>query len=433
MPGCSGAALKEYFIVRISRPFFCVSVFISCVLTLQLYGCGLRPPSHKAAAASQPGTIDSKSALGERLFSDPNLSLQRTQSCATCHNPAHAFIDNRPDATGQIAAASLGDDGHSLGDRNTPTAMYARFSPAFGWASHPRFNSQQPDYEGFVGGQFVDGRENDLAGQASGPPVNPIEMGMPDKAAVVERLLENSRYVAAFQALYGQNIFADTEAAYAAMADSIARFEQTEVFAPFSARYDRSLAGGYQYDPLSRAANGKALFFSQQFTNCATCHQLQPNGHRQETFSNYEYHNIGVPVNARVREANGKGADFVDIGLLENPVVNSEEHRGKFKVPTLRNVGVTAPYMHNGVFQELRTVLQFYDHFLTDSSHVVNPETGVPWREPEVAGTLSLVELQDGRRLSDDDIEALYCFLLTLTDAQYEHLLKPEDVQSCGI
>lgn len=373
-----------------------------------------------------------KTALGESLFFDTNLSLERTQACSTCHNPDRAFMDDRPDDNGLIGAVSLGDDGISLGDRNTPTATYARITPQFHKGSHERFNSQQADYSGFIGGQFLDGRAlNGLQDQAKGPPVNPIEMGMPDKASVVERLLENPDYEASFKILFTQTIFDDTEAAYEAMAESIAAFENTDQFAPFDSKYDRSLTGDYVYDPASKAALGKSLFFSQQFTNCATCHQLHPNSHKEETFSNYEYHNISVPTNAYIRTINGKGEGFVDSGLLDNTEVSDVSEKGKYKVPTLRNVAVTEPYMHNGVFRDLETVIQFYDHFLTNSQFMTNPETGSPWRQAEVPDTVALAELEDGRKLSFDEVEALVCFLRTLTDARYENLIEDKGID-CG-
>ena len=375
--------------------------------------------------------MSTKAELGERIFSDVNFSANRTQSCATCHNPDHAFIDNRLDSNDDTLAVSLGDDDVSFGDRNTPTATYANLSPDFSYGTHSRFNSEQPDYEGFIGGQFLDGRETDLQGQAGGPFLNLLEMGMTDKEAVVQRILENQEYTISFKSLFGETIFDDIDAAYAALTESIAEFEKTDAFASFDSKYDRSLEGDYFYDPLSKAALGKALFFSQQFTNCATCHQLRPNGNNRETFTNYEYHNIGVPVNTAARALNGFGDDFIDTGLQANPNGPTDADAGKFKVPTLRNAAVTAPYMHNGVFRELKTVIQFYDKHVAGSQYTTNPETGEAWREAEIPDTVSLTELEDGDKLDDDDVEALVCFIRTLTDARYEHLI-PENGIDCG-
>jgi cytochrome c peroxidase len=368
----------------------------------------------RLAFAAEDSSVNDKAELGLMLFFDVNLSKNRTQSCATCHNPAHGFIDNRlNDLDGMV---SLGDDGHSFGDRNAPTAAYASFIPPL----------TRNDAGEFRGGQVLDGRERDLAGQAGGPPLNPIEMGMPDKASVVARLQENSLYVDKFKAIYGDHIFDDIDAAFGAMAESIGEFEKTEFFSPFDSRYDRYLKGEVKL--TQQESLGEALFFSQQFTNCNSCHQLKAfAGSLGETFSNYEYHNLGVPVNVAVREANGLGVDFVDRGLLEHPRIDDENQAGKFKVPTLRNVAVTGPYMHNGVFKDLRTVVLFYDKF-NNSTRTINPETGEPWREPEVNQNLALEDDEfDAPALTDKEVDALVAFMKTLTDQRYEYLLTADE------
>lgn len=374
--------------------------------TLLATGC-----SAGKQTGDEAGTL-SLEALGQSLYFDTNLSKNRSQSCATCHAPQHGFADNRDN--GIAGAASLGDDGYSLGDRNAPSAGYARFSPVF-----------QLNEEGkYVGGQFHDGRAANLAAQAEGPPLNPGEMGMPNKAAVVERLKENPDYVAAFRHHYGEGILEDSDGAYRAMAETIAAFEQTDFFAPFDSKYDRYLRGEYEMNEQEEL--GMTLFFSQQFTNCNVCHQLRRLPHSEgDTFSNYEFHNIGVPINERLRHLNGKGKGFVDRGLLDNPQVDDATQAGKFKVPTLRNVAVTGPYMHNGVFSDLRTVVLFYNKYNSRSpQRQINPETGEAWRAPEVAENLSLEELETGPALDDKRIDALVAFMLTLTDKRYEHLLR---------
>lgn len=340
--------------------------------------------------------------LGRALFFDVNLSKNRTQSCATCHAPDKAFTDGRENASGK--AFSLGDDGKSLGDRNAPTASYAALTPVF-------HKNRQGKY---IGGQFWDGREKDLKGQAGAPPLNPIEMGMPDKASVVERLNENAAYVAAFKTFHGDDIFKDNDKAYAAMAESIATFEKTDFFAPFDSKYDRHLRG--EYKMTQQEELGMTLFFSQQFTNCNICHQLKKIPESEgETFSNYEYHNIGVPTNIA----------GIDKGLLENPLVDDVAQAGKFKVPTLRNVAVTGPYMHNGVFRDLKTVVLFYNKYNSKSAkRQINPETGEKWREAEVAENIAMKELQTGPALDNKRINALVAFMKTLTDKRYEHLLE---------
>lgn len=352
--------------------------------------------------------FDTLQALGEALFFDENLSANRTQSCASCHDPDHGFADPRP------GAASLGDDGFSLGDRNAPTASYAAFTPAF----HRTADGV------WVGGQFWDGRAASLEDQAAGPPLNPIEMGMSDEASVVARLKENPAYITAFDAQFGAGVLDDPLAGYSAMTKAIAAFERTDLFAPFDSKYDRFLRG--EYALTAEEELGRLLFFSEQFTNCNQCHQLRVSPvAADETFTNYEYHNIGVPKNAALRAQNGEDVAFVDQGLLFNPLVDDPAQSGKYKVPTLRNVAVTAPYMHNGVFQDLRTVVLFYNKYNSKApARQINPETNAPWAQPEVADTLSVKELTHGPALDDMRVDALVAFLKTLTDARYAPMLE---------
>jgi len=394
-------------------------------------------PLLAAACASEhedppPSMFADVEAFGEALFFDENLSLQRTQSCATCHDPMRAFTDGRLDDDGSVMAVSLGDDGVSLGDRNAPTAAYAFLAPEFHIGTRARHNKQNNHrlYMGPLGGQFWDGRALDLEGQAGGPPLNPLEMGMPDAPSVVERLRENEEYRRALFQFFGSDALDDDDVAYTAMTDAISAFERTETFAPFDSRYDRSLRG--EVALTFTELTGKAIFFSQ-FSNCAVCHQLysegDPIGERTEPFTGYEFHNIGVPINEEVRARNGVTA--LDEGLLANPSVDDPMLRGAFKVPTLRNIAVTGPYMHNGVFADLRTVIEFYDHFTNPMMRERNPETGEPWRQPEIPETVAIDLLEIGDPMSDDDIEGLVCFLRALTDQRYEHLI-PDDGIDCS-
>ena len=116
------------------------------------------------------------------------------------------------------------------------------------------------------------------------------------------------------------------------------------------------------------------------------------------------------------------GVKQIDQGLLANPNVSDKKHLGKHKVPTLRNVAVTAPYMHNGVFKDLRTVVEFYDKY-NNQERNINPETGEPWDEPEVKETISLEDLK-AKKQNDRKVDALVAFMKLLTDKRYEHLLE---------
>jgi len=353
-------------------------------------------------------------ALGELLFFDTILSKNRTQSCATCHNPDHGFADNRDN--GVAGAGSLGDDLKSIGDRNAPTAAYAMFSPNF------HFDKKSGE---FKGGQFHDGREKNLKGQAGGPPLNPVEMGIPSKEFLAKRFENSALYNPLFKELYGDDIFKNAEKTYEMMAQSIGKFETTKEFAPFDSKYDRFLKDEYDLTPLEDL--GRSLFFSNNNTNCASCHMLKKEDAPRETFSNYEYHNIGVPQNHNLMALNVVDPKtFVDHGLLNNPAVNNKKHDGKIKVPTLRNIAVTGPYMHNGVFQKLSTVVEFYDKYL-NKERIFNPETGEKWEKAEVKENINMKLLKKGKPLSDRKVKALVAFMNTLTDKRYEHLIKKDN------
>jgi cytochrome c peroxidase len=382
---------------------------------LMVFGLGLPPANAQADDPASAAWRQSRlEDLGRALFFDVNLSLDRTQSCATCHDPAVAFIDWRDNAVGR--AASLGDDAVSLGDRNAPSLSYARYSPAF-------HLDQQGQYKG---GQFWDGRASNLAEQAMAPPLNPLEMRLADSDALASRLAENPQYQTAFKTLFGDNIFDAPQRLHVAMGESIAAFEATDFFSPFDSKYDRYLRGEYQ--PNAAEELGMTLFFSQQFTNCNQCHQLRTiPGAQEETFTNYSFENIGVPRNQLLRASNGLGDSHRDHGLLENPEVDDPAQAGRFKVPSLRNVAITAPYMHNGVFKDLKTVVHFYNKYNARSSaSQINPETGEAWGDPEVSENLALDKLRAGPALDARRVDALVAFMRMLTDRRYEGLLPPE-------
>lgn len=352
--------------------------------------------------------------LGRALFSDTNLSANRTQSCSTCHDPGRAFTDSRDNGTN--GAVSLGDDGVSLGDRNAPTLTYARLVPDF----------QRNQNGEYLGGFFHDGRAATLAIQAAEPLTNPLEMAMPSQATVITRIQENPQYKDAFELHFGDDVFADDERAFDAITESLIAFQNTAMFAPFDSRYDRFLRGEYQL--TEEEEFGRVLFFSQ-LINCSSCHLADEREFsRDETFTNNLYHNIGVPANNDVRSLSGIDAGFRDLGLLENPQVVDPGEAGKYRVPSLRNVAVTAPYMHNGVFRELDTVIRFYNQFIVSNKKtLINPETGELWRPAEVDENRAIDLLQEGQPLTDDRVAAIAAFLRTLTDRRYENLLENPD------
>jgi cytochrome c peroxidase len=279
----------------------------------------------------------SSEALGEKLFNDPILSSDRTISCASCHKPALAFADNLPLSVGV---------GGKFTKRNTPSAMYLTKRSRFFW----------------------DGRAASLEEQALQPIANPDEMNLPIPEAV-KRLRADPFYAAAFRKVYKANPTAEL------LAKAMADFQIT--LAPYNSAYDRYLNGDTK--AMSKAAvRGMELFLYD--AGCVFCH-LEPN------FENNDFFNIGL--------YNGKSLN--DPGRFA--ISGDSTHLGTFSTASLRNVALTAPYMHDGSLKTLREVLDFYN----------NPDSFVQGsinRHPNLR-PLNLTK----RQL--DDLEQ---FLLTLTD-----------------
>ena len=312
--------------------------------------------------------------------------------------PALGWIDPRVAVAG--GAASLGAEG-AEGRRNTPTLAYIGETPEFG---------KNTDGE-IIGGFFHDGRAARLEDQAEGPIFSAIEMALPSKDLLFERY-STGFYGEGFKRIYGDEAVSSPDHLLNAISKSLAAFQKSQNVAPFNSKYDKFLRG--EVSLSKEEEHGRLLFFST-LINCNSCHQLDQDQNR-ETFTDYTFHNIGVPSNPEL------DLDEPDLGLAENPnVEDPEQHRGKFKVPTLRNVMITGPYMHNGVFKELETVMAFYNKYLMIAP--TNPESGEAWEEPEVPENISMDLLRQGQPLDEYRIDAIIAFLKTLTDERYEHLL----------
>ena len=244
---------------------------------------------------------DEKVALGKLLYFDPRLSKDDTISCASCHNPFHGFAD--PERT----SAGVGGQ---LGVRNSPTVLNRLFSKE----------------------QFWDGRAADLEEQAHGPLVNAVEMSMPSHDEVVARVRAVKGYAPLFTKAFG-----DGTVTMPRIAQAIAAYERTVVTA--GSAYDRYLAG--DKGALSESqVRGMGVFLGRG--RCITCHV-------GFNLTDESYHNLGVGM-ARAKP---------DLGRYE--VTKRDDDRGAFKTPTLRNVALTAPYMHDGSVSTLEAVVELYD------------------------------------------------------------------------
>lgn len=372
-----------------------------------------------AANAEAPTPME---LLGDLLYNDTGLSINGTQSCASCHTPATGFDD--PDDHLPVSEGAISG---LFGGRNAPSAAYAAFSPRFHW------NAAEGLY---VGGQFWDGRASSLADQASGPPVNSVEMGMPNHRRVVKAIVNgNPLYHELFQEVFGIDLVGiklnhkNVEEVYTAMTKAIEAFEKTVAFTRFNSRYDMYLAGQERLNLWERW--GEHLFNGK--AKCNLCHVTDfttaPNGVAvPPMLTDFTYDNLGLPRNPEIDMLSGPQA--VDLGLGGRPDVAAAdpmgEQKGKFKVMSLRNIADTAPYGHNGVFKTLEEIVHFYntrDVLPLCSGGVEDPGFGKTcWAEAEYPDTVNTEELGN-LKLKPWQEKALVAFLKTFSD-------QPEDVPS---
>lgn len=242
----------------------------------------------------------SKVLLGKRLFFDKRLSKDETVSCASCHNPAHGFSNGKRVGEGVLS---------QKGNRNVPSIINRLFGET----------------------QFWDGRSETLESQALLPLLNPKEMAISEKL-----LIEKLKADAVYQKLF-QNAF-DSGPTLDGVSKAIASFERTLLSG--STPFDRYEWGGEKEALSESAIRGLALFRGK--ARCSTCH-IGPN------FTDEKFHNLGA----------GEEDGQKDPGRAQ--VTKDTTDFGKFKTPTLRNITLTAPYMHDGSLETLEAVIEFYD------------------------------------------------------------------------
>lgn len=347
----------------------------------------------RTSKASMTGrTLTQKETLGKKLFFDKNLSTPTGQACADCHSPETGFANPNADYP-----VSQGVHKDRFGNRNDLPAAYAAFSPTFHYDA---------DEGLYVGGQFWDGRAAELVEQAKGPFLNPLEMSNPDAKAVVEKV-RKSEYADLFRKVFGKATFEDPNKAFDMVAEAIAAYEKSSELNQFNSKYDLYLAGKVALTEQER--RGLELFEDEEKGNCAVCHLSQPGADgAPPLFTDFTYDNLGVPQNPEnpfyylPKNLNPNGVYFVDLGLGD--VLNKSSENGKFKVPSLRNVAKTAPYLHNGIFKNLRQVVVFY-----------NTRDVGPWPPPEVRMNVNHDELGD-IGLTEQEIDDIVAFMHTLTD-----------------
>lgn len=268
---------------------------------------GLEQPFPAMNRPSGALTTPERIELGRLLYFDPVLSGDNTVSCAHCHHPAYGFTDNRPVSTGI---------GGKQGGRSAPTVWNAMW------------NSEQ----------FWDGRVKTLEDQAKGPIQNPIEMNQ-DPVKLVGELQAipeyRQRFDEAFRGSNGSAVTLDN------IALAIAAFERT--IASVSSPFDRYAAG--DRSAMNESAQRGLNLFRSVSTRCFECHEIP-------TFAMKEYKVLGVPSLTN--------PTMVDDDRGRAAIMPGAAYERAFRVPTLRNITKTAPYMHNGSFKTLDEVLDFY-------------------------------------------------------------------------
>ncbi len=298
-------------------------------------------------------------ALGKRLFNDIRFSKDGKMSCASCHQSSKAFTDGQ--------TKSIGNDGKPL-QRNSPTLTYAAFQRTF----------------------FFDGTASGLENQIVKVANNQKEFHV-NLDQLDEVIQSDSLYSMEFEILYGGKV-TDYN-----IRNAIATYIRS--LSPFNSKFDRNMQG--KEETLSKdELDGFNLFMGK--AGCATCH-FPPtfNGTVPPLYKESEFEKLGVPIFADFEHPGQKVDD--DPGAYFPYKV--EERRGFFKTPTIRNISLTAPYMHNGVYKTLEEVIHFYN---------VGGGAGMGLEVPYQ--TLP----PDSLGLSEHEIEAIISFMSTLTDKRFE-------------
>ena len=291
--------------------------------------------------AENPLTVEGI-ALGRRLFFDPILSGNQTMSCGSCHNQAFAFTDS-------TLQFSVGID-NIPGTRN----------------SMPLFNL------GYQKKFFWDGGAADLESQVIGPIENPVEMHAM-LGDVIARLNAHSEYPALFKKAFGVDKIASLH-----LMRAIAQFERTMLSG--NSKFDKYKRG--EASLSAQEMSGMALFETEAKGDCNHCHSLG------STFSDFEFRNNGVD------------SIYADPGRYKITLNPSDS--GKFKTPSLRNIALTAPYMHDGRFATLEQCLEHYNTGFRYSP------TLDPTLQASVKGRMNTQEMAD-----------ITAFLKTLTDEEF--------------
>lgn len=336
------------------------------------------------ASAAMAGEIGAKrqadlANVGRRIFLDTGLSNPPGQGCVSCHQPDTAFADPRSISPGAVAG--------QIGRRNAPSLMYAALIP----------NMDQEDLlspEGiqnwvWQGGLFQDGKARTLHDQVQQPFFEHAEMNVGNVAELAAKMRKSS-YADALKTCIGEAAWSDDNKVTHACYRALVEFLKQPMFRPFDAPIDRFLAGDQNALDASQK-RGLAVF--QGKAKCAECHLLIPSAWPKPLLSDYGYDNLGAP--SRGEKDPGLGGH-----------TGAPGETGQFRAPSLRNVELTAPYLHNGTIATLREVMEFYNR------RDLEPERWGRTDYPETVNHEHLGNLS----LTDGEINDLVVLMSAFTD-----------------
>ena len=332
-----------------------------------------------------------KIALGKNIFNDTNLSNPIGQACASCHSQETGFSDPNHSIVSPGAVST------NFGNRNAPNLAYNVLSPS------RYYNTVD---ETFVGGLFLDGRSPNLQEQLIHPMLNPAEMNNASIAQVVAKIKQSS-YYSQLVSIYGNSTFDQDILSY--VADALMQFERSSEVNTYTSKYDYYLQGRATLSLEER----KGLVLFEGKAKCALCHVTEPDPIQKKVlFTDFTYDNLGVPKNPNnpfyTQSLNPLGNNYIDLGI--GAIVSNPNHNGKFKVPSLRNVAVSAPYFHNGAITTLENVVRFYNKRDLNTGEFALPEV------PQNVNIEELGNLQ----LTNEEEQNVVAFLKTLTDGYHK-------------
>ncbi|WP_028008532.1 cytochrome-c peroxidase [Solimonas flava] len=367
---------------------------------------GTTPP----VVIAPPTALSLAAQVGQKMFFDTDLSGSGRMSCATCHDPDYAY-----GPPNDLAVQLGGPELKSPGLRAVPSLRYKDFTPPY---ADLLDNPDGISVPGPGGGFTWDGRAATLAEQARVPLLSAFEMANASAADVVARL-QAADYAGLFRQAFGDDAFADTDAAFRDALAALQAFQiEDSSFHPYSSKFDL-YAGNKIGGALTAAeARGLKVFTDPDTGNCASCHYQGAglNG-SSALFTDFSYEAISVPRNADI-PANAD-AGYYDMGLcgpmrtdhLPSVPGAADSFCGMFKAPTLRNVALRSAFFHNGVLHSLEQVIRFYNTRDT-WPEIWYPTVGGTPRAQNDAGFpdygLITVQYEGGTVQKFDDLPAAY-------------------------